>query len=694
MSQNVADRASSPAYPGLADYREILRRFPDYLRRGWRAAGGGLEHFGDPAHGEAGLRAQGNVVYTAALLATDTRLLEQDASPSPDEMLTYARQSLQYMTQGHVTGPGRCGDGGRWGGVWQSAWWTTRMAMGARLLWPRLSDTERRDVERVVVFEADLQLPRIVPSGLAEDTKAEENAWDTEILATALGLFPNHARAAAWREKLIEFAVNTLSVPQDRWDEREIDGRRVCDQVYTTNLHTDFTLENHGAYHFCYVASPLQSIAWTYYALAGHGSAQAVPEALFHHVEDLWRRVKPTFLDSRFAYVSGKDWARYTYGLYFIVPALVLLQSRYRDRDARAIEAARVRCLAEEQAENTDGSFFGRRFTEHARHGQPAKYETDCFANLALAYQLHTLLAPDLEPTPPAVLQQNLRGCHVSPESGVAFARSEHVFASFSWRTLTTPFPIALFIPIGADDMAEWQANNLLGRIVADEPAHSVAIRSMAVARSGFRIEGIVAYRDHQARPLYDQHLFFEVDPEAREARVRCRFIAKRRVYVRRALGLSLALANDRFNGFTRIYYSAAGQRPVVFDPAAPNPFGRGKSGLVARIVSRLGRQFGLDVQRTGFTGNWVNVDDRLGIIWLGGAPDPFVLHRAQGRNVPDGSLHYDLLAAPELRPRRHFDAEAEILAVEFRLIAGTAEETRTLATQVPNGAGTGVPVA
>ncbi|MGY6214131.1 hypothetical protein ACW73L_03125 [Methylolobus aquaticus] len=680
MTPQSSASASRPGFPALSDYQDMLRRFPDYLRRGWRVPDGQPEYFGDPSHGEAGMRAMGNVVFTAALLATDPQCADGAAAPVQQEMLGYARKALRYMTQGHRTGAGRCGDGGQWGGVWQSAWWTARMAMGARLLWPQLAEDERRDVERVIVFEADLQLPRIVPSGLAEDTKAEENAWDTEILAAALALFPAHAHATAWREKLIEFAMNTLSVPQDRWDERLVDGRRIRDQVYTTNLHSDYTLENHGAYHFCYVASPLQSIAWTFYALAGGDAPLPVPEALFHHVEDLWRRVKPTFLDTRFAYVSGKDWARYTYGLYFIVPALVLVQSRYRDGDARAIESARVQCLASEQAENPDGSFFGRRFTDPIRYGQPAKYETDCFANLALAYRLHALLRPQLAPTPLSELQRNLGGCHVSPECGVAFARSEHVFASFSWRTLTTPFPIALFIPIGADDMAEWQGNNLLGRIVADEPAHSVAIRSMTTSRSGFRVEGIVAYRDHQARPLYDQHLLYDVDPEAREATVRCRFVAKRRIHVRSALGLTLAIANDRFNGFRRVYHAPDGPTEIVFDPDAPNPFGRGKSGLLARIISRLGRQLGLDIQRTAFAGNWINVDDRFGIVWCGEAAAPFVLHRAQGRNVPDGSLHYDVLVAPELRLKRRFDAEEEILAVEFRLIAGTADQTREAA--------------
>jgi hypothetical protein len=284
--------------------------------------------------------------------------------------------------------------------------------------------------------------------------------------------------------------------------------------------------------------------------------------------------------------------------------------------------------------------------------------------------------------TEPSTLQGKLAGCHVSTESGVAFVRNAALFASFSWRTLTTPFPNALFVPIGADDMAEWQASNLLGRIVGDEPAHSVSIRAMTRHGDGFRIEGIVAYRDHQARPLYDQHLVYEVEPGLRRAYVSSRFVAKTPIRVQRVIGLNLAIANDRFNGFRRTYHTGQESVPIAFQPSAPNLFGRGKTGFIPRVISRLGRQFGLDIRRIALSGNWVNIDDRLGIVALGDRRDPFVVLHPQGRNVPDGSLHYDVLAAPELSLKRRFEAEEEILSVSFRLIAGTADETREAAVE------------
>ena len=551
------------------------------------------------------------------------------------------------------------------------------MALGAKLIWDQLNTDERAAVERVVVFEADLQMPRLVPSGLAEDTKAEENAWDTEILATAMGLFPEHEHYGEWRDKLCAFAYNTFSVAQDHYNSTLTDGKPLCDWVHTVNLHSDFTLENHGAYHFCYVASPLHSLAWAEYALRSSGITS--PAALLHHVAEVWQRVKTTFLTERFAYVSGQDWARYTYGAYFIVPALVWLQSRLADGDARALEQARLQTLFGEQRENTDGSWFGKRFTQPHYAGQPAKYETDCYANIGLAYLLHRLLQPAVAATPAAELPGHLNGCHVSPECGVAFLRTDALFASFSWRTLTEPHPLALFVPLADESLAEWQAHNLLGKVeVWRENPSAVWLRGMERHGNGFKIEGTVVYRGRGGRIIYTQEVFFEVDGATQTARIRSRFVAQAKIFVRRAEGLSLAIANDRFNAYTRTYHSSAGTVLARFEPSE-RPFWLRGGGIARRIVRKLMRETQRDGTRHAIAGNWVNIDGKLGIVATN--PEPgFVLRRPYGRNLSDGSLHFDLLYAP-LRPlNRHFKPSEEILRTEFTLLVGDAAATQALA--------------
>jgi len=670
------------AYPGLTDYRRILARFPSYAVRGWHGAAGsagvdGEGYFGDPGNEEAGLRTVGNFIFTAALLASDPEIARQSAAGEmvAGEMLGRARACLRYATRGHLSGDRACADGKRWGHAWQSPWWTTKLALGARLIWDRLPPAERSAVERVVASEASFLLDWLAPSGLFQDTKAEENAWRCEVLATAISLMPSHEKAGRWRLKLVEYAINTLSAPMDLTSSALVDGLPVRDQVYTVNLHGDFTVENHGACHFCYVASPLVSIAWSYYALISGG--QAVPEALFHHVADFWSRFKGTFLESRFAYLGGKDWARYTYGLYFIVPALVLLQHQLEDADARSIEAARLATLEWEQEFNGDGSFFGKRVTHGRMMGQEAKYETDCFADVGLAYLLHRQFGPAPEPTPPDRLQVNLSTTHVSPEGGVAFFRSPSLFASFSWSTLTQPIPNALFIPRGMDSASEWAKANLLGRVKIWGIHEALYNRAMRKQSEGFECKGSILYRG-RGKELLFQEVRYLVDPRRNLAEVESRFEARTNLFLLGAEGLSLHIVNDIFNGCLRTYHSERGSQEVRFDPTQ-RPAG-GKFASLARQARRLFPETGPGIE---LEGNWVNVDDRLGIIRLGPGAKAFRLRTPLGRNI-QGNLHCEILVTDvTVNPLRRVKSGTTILHTHFLLLAGTAEATRELGRQV-----------
>ena len=673
--------------PNAAHYLESLAEFPHYLGNAWHESEPGRGYFGDPSHLEGGVRSMANVVFVSGLLVADEGYDALRSEPDRSWLLEKARFGLAYLTHGHVTGGGACADGAPWGGVWQSAWWTTRMALGAKLVWARLNEEERAAVKRVVVHEADLLLPRIVASGLVEDTKAEENAWDAEVLATAVAMFPEHPNRAMWWEKLSEFAFNTFSVAADRTDPRVVDGRPLRERVYTVNLYSDFTLENHGSYHFCYVASPLHSLAWASYALTSSGISP--PEALRHHVAEVWSRAKPTFLRDRFAYVGGQDWARYTYGNYFIVPALVWLQEWLDDPDLQAIEQARFRCLRDEQRGNRDGSYFGRRFTEPFYQGQPAKYETDCYANMGLAYLLRRQQGQGdtSQPHPKSSGTSEAKRCDVlpltgrcvSPESGIAFVRTPRLFASFSWKTLTTPLPMGLFIPVEREELAEWQPGNLFGQVhIHGETPSAVWIRRMREEGDGFRIGGTVIYRGRKGQILMTQELEYAVDAGQGLAKVRSRFVASVPLKVTRVEGLRLAIANDRWNDFKLDLHHDGGTVPVRFDPDAA-PFWLRRRNLPSRVIRKLLRESFRDGVRRTLNSRWVNIDGVFGVIAEGESPT-FDLYQPAGRNLPDGSLHVDWLYCPLLLRSRQYQADEVILDSAFTLLLGNADATRAAA--------------
>ncbi|MBX9691141.1 MAG: hypothetical protein K2Z81_02085, partial [Cyanobacteria bacterium] len=219
--KEIKQPSNSQDSPSLKDYVRVLERFPALGERGWHAnykSDPDLGYFGDPDSGEMGMRSNGNFIFVMSLLASEPSYDPKVTTFTRGHLLKRARSCLAYMTRSHVTGDITCANEKKWGNTWQSSWWTTKMAIGAGLIWDQLSAKERASVRRVVEFEASRHLERKAVNGAVSNThstRSEENAWDSEVLATAVAMFPNHEKASAWRAKLIEFALNSLSAPED-----------------------------------------------------------------------------------------------------------------------------------------------------------------------------------------------------------------------------------------------------------------------------------------------------------------------------------------------------------------------------------------------------------------------------------------------------------------------------------------------
>ena len=673
-------RRDGPTYPDVGDYMRVLERFPLFAERGWHPSHNGLTdvgYFGDGTHGEMGLRSMGNFIFTCALLSSDPAYDSRPTGVSREKLLDYARQCLRYMTRTHVTGDLTCADGGKWGDAWQSAWWTGKMAVGARLIWDRLTDEERAAVERVVVHEADRHLERAAPSGVWSNTRSEETAWDTEALAAAFALFPEHPHAPRWWRKLQDFSMNTLSAPQDQWDFALVDYRQVNRWVYTETVHADFTIENHGAYHSCYMACPLHSIAWDWYALTS--ARRPVPRALFHHYTDVWSVLRRMILyDGRFAYVSGKDWPRYAYGLSFIMPALVMLQYEFGDRDARLFEKNRFQILEWEQVLNSDGTFYGRRFTANHMLDRQLEFETDTYANLGVCYLMHETstqtgkACPYIAPSDPDDFQRRMAGTFMSKDCEFTVGRSPKVFTSFSWRELGGKYPIGLFIPAGCDDMAEWGREQLAGSfdIEGSSPKSRELKHNEEAFDGGFWTVGSVT-RMKDDTPLLRQDLAFISFPEEGIALLIDRAVAVSDITVRSHEGLKFYLANDVFNDGLRRVRSPAGEIVLW-------------GGEKTMRTPSGGKAHALDVP-------WLSVDEKLSFVRL--SPDaPFTLRDIRGRTASYNSIEYEMISLPYApEPRKYKAGEtvrdsAIILAAGGRRLADDlSRHSRILALDDPD---------
>ena len=492
---------SRPEFPTAADYVTILSRFPAYAERGWHDADDSPPRgwFGDGRSDENGQRTLANFILTYGWLATRPGYDPSESKIPTETIRHHALAALWQAARTHVTGDRTCPDRKPWGNHWQSAWWTSRLFGGAQLLWDDLPAELRERLLKVLEHEADRHLNQPARHNEYGDTKAEENAWDSEVLAWALVLLPGHPHAGAWREAAAQLCLNTLSTAADATSNRVIEGRRLRDWVPGPCIHGDYTIENHGFFHLCYMACPLHSLAWDSYIFRRAG--QPVPEFVRHHVPEVWARLKQFALPSgRLAYVAGKDWPRYAYGLYFILPALVDLQQVYGDADARWLEQQRVAAFVHEQEVNGDGSFFGTRFTHDKLVRWPAEWNSDCAANLTIAALLHEL-GPTPQPTAAAELQRRLAGTIVSPDSEFVVQRDAHRFASWCWKSHGGPVT-GLFCSDTGSSMLEWD-HNLAGslKLAGVKGGATVAAHRETLFEGGFATVGTVHHGRLQGGP-------------------------------------------------------------------------------------------------------------------------------------------------------------------------------------------------
>ncbi|HNT33831.1 MAG TPA: hypothetical protein PKH07_02415, partial [bacterium] len=482
----------------LQDYDTVLSRAPHFFERGWTEGYQGdpsLGFFAEGGHGELSMRTLGNFITTYAFLARHPGYDEELGGVSRAELERKALAAIRYMIRTNTTGDLVCTTGFKWGDDplgrdgWESSWYASKMTTGAVMIWDALNEADKEGIRKVLASESDRSARVPPPTGTRSDTKSEENAWDCESLAWALVLFPDDVRAATWEHTLYDYAMNTLSVPQDADDHSVVGDKTVSQWFRGPNVHPDFTIENHGFFHICYQICPLHSLAWSVYAYVQAGKEP--PPCLFHHFEDVWRELRKYYLwDGRFAYVGGKDWPRYVYGMNFIFPALALVQNVYADDCASAIERKRLDLLKWEQEYHGDGSFFSGRFTNLDMFGRHVEYESDVYADMILAYRLHQIDWPESLRMPKQF--DPPLGTTFSQHSNHILVRGERRFASWSWNPRVKPAQ-GIFAIRGMESALEWDGN-LFGRTYCDGfvPEAEIVHTHTVPIPGGFATAGLV----------------------------------------------------------------------------------------------------------------------------------------------------------------------------------------------------------
>ena len=271
-----------------------------------------------------------------------------------NDLNTMARKSLDFAVATHKAVHLRtCADGRYWGSLgkddytWESSLWSLSVAYSAFFQWKNLSETERENVYRLLKAECNYELERNIPTGYIGDTKAEENGWETDVLAVTLGLFPHDALAQRWFQRMREFAVNSYSHPSD------------TSPLYRgQNLYPDYTLQNHDFFHTSYQNVVIQELGEAVLALKlFRGDGRWRTDDLFHNCDQVTSRVLDwlSLPDGEQAMPNGNDWSLF---LYDQITSYSVMACVRHNADALMLENQAFKQIRARQQTTRDGSWL------------------------------------------------------------------------------------------------------------------------------------------------------------------------------------------------------------------------------------------------------------------------------------------------------------------------------------------------
>lgn len=343
---------------GFADYLRPMQTFLKGLPDALRNAGEGLTYYGT---GEAGHWAvQCNQQMLGALA------VQAELTGNTDLRQT-ALELFRYSMRTHLTGDMVCTDGKQWGKHWISVLGMERATPGLNALEPYFTDDDRERYRKFRIFEADYRLHEYPVQACMDASKGpnvpESNIWNAAFLMRAALDHPELPQAEDYLEKACTLMLNGLSAPQDAQNTTVYRGKTVAERHVGPNFTENFSLDHHGYMNVGYSFICLSNLALLYFNFKERG--QTPPPELFHNIKPLWETVKHlTFPDGRLLRIGGDSRTRYNYCQCFAVNAWLLAAELFKDPDAVRFEAGYLDLIEQEQAQNEDGSFYGKRLTE------------------------------------------------------------------------------------------------------------------------------------------------------------------------------------------------------------------------------------------------------------------------------------------------------------------------------------------
>ena len=359
-----------------------------------------------------------------------------------EDVRRMARESLVFAYSTHKANRlTPCVGGHYWGSTsandnqWESSLWAMSVAFSAWLQRETLSSAQWECIYRLLRAECNYELERDIPTGFVGDTKAEENGWETNVLACALGLFPDDPLASQWFQRLREFAINCYSHSSDAGNtqviDEDIDNTTVADLYRGANLYDDYTLQNHNYFHTSYQNVVMQELGESIVALQLFQQDRGEKprwhtKALLHHQQEVMDSVLCylALADGELAMPNGNDWSLF---LYDQLPSYSTAACFLRHPDALMLENMACKYIAARQQTTADGSWLLHADVGARRMGVQAH-------RVMMTWLMHHLASTaDLRPTQWSQFREEHSAAKWFATQKIVRAYTPKRFSCFSW---------------------------------------------------------------------------------------------------------------------------------------------------------------------------------------------------------------------------------------------------------------------
>ena len=397
------------------------------------------------ANDERGVRPNADLSMICAFLvkyAKDKVILPGGVSWTDLEDM--AMQSLVFAYSTHKANRLKvCSGNNYWGSTskndytWESSLWAMSVAYSAYFQWDKLTEAQKGYIYALLKAECNYELERSIPTGYASDSKAEENGWEADVLAAALGLFPDDALAPKWFARLREFAINSYSHYADATDntviDPEYDNTTVANLYKGKNLYDDYTLQNHNLFHTSYQNVVMQelgeaALALKMFQLGTIGEEKWHTNALMHNNQEVMDEVLNwlALADGELAMPNGNDWSLF---LFDQITSYSTMACFLRDANALMLENMAYKYIKARQTTTADGSWLLNADVGARRMGVEAH-------RVMMTWLMHeTLPTADLSPTAWNDFNARYADAKIFGTQNIVRAATADRFTCFSWST-------------------------------------------------------------------------------------------------------------------------------------------------------------------------------------------------------------------------------------------------------------------